>query len=200
MPSERFHQLKPVKKKNFLKKAYEEFSLHAYEGASITNLVAELKMAKGSVYQYFDNKEDLYLFLISHARMQIQLVLEQACPLPKKEGDFSMWYQSFLVIQLKFFLSLPSYGLLLLRNKTDRLGIVSLKADDPQPTYLMRAATRAGEKLSGQNIYQLTSLPLMVFEFLLKDQPIEFEELITKNKKVEISSEKLLNLCDAFLK
>lgn len=200
MPSERFHQLKPVKKKNFLKKAYEEFSLHAYEGASITNLVAELKMAKGSVYQYFDNKEDLYLFLVNHARMKLQLVLEQACPLPTKEGGFSTWYRSFLVIQLKFFLSLPSYGLLFLRHKTDRLGVVSSTANTPQTTYLMRAATRAEEKLSSQNIYQLSSLPLVVFEFLLKDQTIEFEELIIRNKKIEISSEELLNLCDAFLK
>ncbi|MCB0494878.1 MAG: TetR/AcrR family transcriptional regulator [Cyclobacteriaceae bacterium] len=199
MPSERFHQLKPVKKKTFLRYAYQEFAMHSYEGASVSKLVATMKMAKGSIYQYFQDKEDLYLFLINHAREQLQLLLEQACPLPTKNISFQNWYRNSLVVQLKLFTSLPSYGLILLRNKADQTGILHIRADNPQSTYLMRAANRAGEQLSSQQIYRLTVLPLTVFEFTLSQHVSSVNDLITHNKSIELSSAELLNICDGFL-
>src|SRR5690606_37268788 len=42
-----------------------EFTLNSYDDASITRVVKELGIAKGSVYQYFDNKLELFLFLQS---------------------------------------------------------------------------------------------------------------------------------------
>lgn len=199
MPSERFHQLKTVKKKNFLRHAYQEFALHSYEGASISKLVSTLKMAKGSIYQYFEDKEDLYLFLVTHAREQLQNLLEQACPLPTQKISFNNWYRNFLVVQLKFHLSLPSYGLLLLRNYTDQKGIILKKIDDLQSTYLMRAANRTDTKLSKEKIHQLSIFPLTVFEYILDQNDYNIEELILSKVNIDISSQELLNLCDRFL-
>ena len=199
MPSERFHQLKPVKKKNFLRYAYQEFALHAYEGASISKLVSTLKMAKGSIYQYFEDKEDLYYYLLSHTREQLQTLLEQACPLPAKNSSFKNWYRNFLVVQLKYYMSLPSQGLLLLRYQADTLGIISLTADNPQSTYLMRAANRMGETLSKQKIHQLDRLPLLVFDYLLNQHPTEVDSWVKGELALTISPQELIDLCDHFL-
>ena len=72
MPTQTFHQLPDAKRKKFLKEAYKEFAIHSFDAASVTNLVKSLGIAKGSVYQYFNNKEELYNFLVNDADRQLE--------------------------------------------------------------------------------------------------------------------------------
>lgn len=44
----------------------EEFALHEYQAASLSTIVVKLNLAKGSFYRYFENKKNLYYFLIEH--------------------------------------------------------------------------------------------------------------------------------------
>ena len=44
-------------------RALREFTLHSYDDASITSILKDLGMAKGSFYQYFDNKRALFDYL-----------------------------------------------------------------------------------------------------------------------------------------
>lgn len=67
MPKQTFWNLPPAKRDAFTQIALEEFAAHDYNTASVTNIVARAGIAKGSVYQYFTDKQDLYLFLIEHA-------------------------------------------------------------------------------------------------------------------------------------
>jgi AcrR family transcriptional regulator len=67
MPKQTFWNLPPAKRDAFTQIALEEFAAHDYNTASVTNIVARAGIAKGSVYQYFEDKQDLYLFLIEHA-------------------------------------------------------------------------------------------------------------------------------------
>lgn len=66
MPKETFIKLDPEKKERFLEEALREFSAHNFDVASITQIVKNLGIAKGSVYQYFEDKTDLWLFLKNH--------------------------------------------------------------------------------------------------------------------------------------
>ena len=63
MPKETFHKLNSDKKNEIIKAFLREFSSKTYDEASITNVVKSLGIAKGSIYQYFDDKLDLYLYL-----------------------------------------------------------------------------------------------------------------------------------------
>ena len=63
MPKDTFIKLKPAKKEAITNAFLHEFSHHVYEEASITKAVKSLGIAKGSVYQYFKDKLDLYLYL-----------------------------------------------------------------------------------------------------------------------------------------
>ena len=58
-----FERLKSDKKQQFIEAAFEEFALHSFQEASLNRLVKKLGIAKGSVYQYFDDKQALYFYL-----------------------------------------------------------------------------------------------------------------------------------------
>ncbi|MEQ9099435.1 MAG: TetR/AcrR family transcriptional regulator [Imperialibacter sp.] len=64
MPKATFNKLKPDKRKQFTDAFLREFALHSYDEASLTSVVSELGIAKGSVYQYFADKLDLFTYLV----------------------------------------------------------------------------------------------------------------------------------------
>lgn len=70
MPLQTFLNLSPVRQKEILDASFEEFALNEYASASIGNIIKKLKIAKGSFYRYFKNKQDLYFYLIEYASEQ----------------------------------------------------------------------------------------------------------------------------------
>ena len=65
MPKETFYNL-PEKKRQLIEKmAISEFAEFGYDKASITRIVEGCNIAKGSFYQYFDDKKDLYPYLVN---------------------------------------------------------------------------------------------------------------------------------------
>lgn len=63
MPKDTFHKLNSTKKEKLTQAFLYEFSHKTYDEASITSVVKQLGIAKGSIYQYFDDKLDLFLYL-----------------------------------------------------------------------------------------------------------------------------------------
>ncbi|MBX2906024.1 MAG: TetR/AcrR family transcriptional regulator [Taibaiella sp.] len=61
-----FENLPIERKVEIINACLEEFALHDYDVASLSNIVARLGLAKGSFYRYFDSKKSLYLFLLNH--------------------------------------------------------------------------------------------------------------------------------------
>ncbi|UNC93210.1 TetR/AcrR family transcriptional regulator [Candidatus Contubernalis alkaliaceticus] len=67
MPKETFNNL-PEEKKNFIIQiATDEFYEYGYEKSSISRIVEMSGIAKGSFYQYFEGKEDLFRFIMTMA-------------------------------------------------------------------------------------------------------------------------------------
>ncbi|MCF6351506.1 MAG: TetR/AcrR family transcriptional regulator [Cyclobacteriaceae bacterium] len=196
MPSNRFNNLKQVKKRTFLKRAYKEFALHSYEGASITRLVADLKMAKGSIYQYFEDKEDLYNYLVAHAEKQLLEVIEKTCLLPKSGEYFDKWIEKIILIQVKFLLAIPSYALLFIKHNAEFSKVESL-AFTLEKIERANKITKRG--LSTENIYRLQKLPLLIFNFVIVSNKIDLFESISSDSNIELPTNKLLYLCEAFL-
>ena len=65
MPKKTFFNL-PEEKKNFIiEKAREEFMQLPYQKLSINRLIKAMQIPTGSFYQYFEDKEDLYLYIVS---------------------------------------------------------------------------------------------------------------------------------------
>jgi AcrR family transcriptional regulator len=70
MPSSTFLHLDPEKRGRFFQAALDEFSARPYDQASISAIVRRLGIAKGSVYQYFDDKFALFAWLLEEAAAQ----------------------------------------------------------------------------------------------------------------------------------
>ncbi len=64
MPKPTFHNLPPEKRERIIELAIDEFAEHPYRQASLSRLVTRAGIAKGSIYQYFENKFDLYRWLV----------------------------------------------------------------------------------------------------------------------------------------
>ncbi len=65
MPKETFYNLPDEKRLLIEEAAKDEFAIHGYDNASINRIVAQCQIAKGSFYQYFADKKDLFKHLMA---------------------------------------------------------------------------------------------------------------------------------------
>ncbi len=63
MPTDTFNQLQPEKRERITAAAVEVFSQAGFNGADVAEIARRAGVAKGSIYNYFSNKEDLYVFV-----------------------------------------------------------------------------------------------------------------------------------------
>jgi AcrR family transcriptional regulator len=61
MPLARFETLDESLKGKILDVSKQEFSTHGYEDASYNKIIQKIGISKGSMYYYFENKEDLFI-------------------------------------------------------------------------------------------------------------------------------------------
>ena len=66
MPKATFIHLKPHKKEKLMDAMTKELSIHTFEHLSIANIVRDADIPRGSFYQYFENKEDLYQYYFEY--------------------------------------------------------------------------------------------------------------------------------------
>ncbi|MHC9532019.1 TetR/AcrR family transcriptional regulator [Dellaglioa sp. BT-FLS60] len=68
MPKKTYFNLDEDKQKRILNAAKEEFSRVPLAEASINNIIKTADIPRGSFYQYFENKEDLYFYYFDSIR------------------------------------------------------------------------------------------------------------------------------------
>lgn len=72
MPKQTFFNLPESKKQTLILAAKKEFSRAPIHQASISNIVKAAEIARGSFYQYFEDKEDVFFFLLDEHAKDIQ--------------------------------------------------------------------------------------------------------------------------------
>jgi AcrR family transcriptional regulator len=65
MPKQTFLNLPEEKRRNIVNAAIEEFAEYGLENASTNRIVASSGISKGSFYQYFEDKQDLFMYLLT---------------------------------------------------------------------------------------------------------------------------------------
>lgn len=88
MPKDTFFNLPDTKRGKIIDYAITEFSKYPYEVASISNIVREAGISKGSFYNYFENKKDLYQYLVE---LGIQEKLRCLNELPAPEPNAGLF-------------------------------------------------------------------------------------------------------------
>lgn len=67
----RFAKLEPQRQEKILEAAGEEFAEHGYDAASVNRIVDRAGLSKGSLYYYFDDKNDLFSTTIERATARL---------------------------------------------------------------------------------------------------------------------------------
>ncbi len=118
MPKQTFFNLPDEKREQILQVAIDEFAENDYESASISRVVARAGIAKGSFYQYFADKEDLYAYLLNRLAQAKTEFLSLDHPDPQHVGIFA--YLRWMVeVGLAFELTYP---------KLTRIGLRAMNA------------------------------------------------------------------------
>ena len=197
MPSQTFHKLADAKRKKFLKEAYKEFAIHSFEAASITNLVKTLSIAKGSVYQYFNNKEELYTYLINDADRQLEQLIDKACAYNGE--DFFDWYTKLIMVEVKFLLSFPQYALLFQKLIPESGSVQKVLASQIEEKRLLRIKKQIPLWLDNSQINDLLFIrsPLLIFELLT--QNLVLNNIIEQGEPVFLESNDLVSVCTSWV-
>jgi AcrR family transcriptional regulator len=75
MPKDTFYHLSEEKQKRIFEAAVQEFSARRFSDASINQIIKNAGIPKGSFYQYFADKEDLYLYMIEKVSKDMHATL-----------------------------------------------------------------------------------------------------------------------------
>ena len=85
MPKATFFRLPKAKQQRLKDAAYQEFARAPFNEASISNIIKQAGIPRGSYYQYFDDKADLYFYLLENVRQRTVAFLQQV--MTKHHGD-----------------------------------------------------------------------------------------------------------------
>jgi len=70
----KFYRLEKEKQERIINAALKEFARNGYDKASTNEIVKEAEIAKGSLFSYFNNKKELYLFLLDYVMKLIDQI------------------------------------------------------------------------------------------------------------------------------
>jgi len=108
MPNPTFNNLPEEKKERILNAAIKEFGLRNVREGNLSNIVKDAKIARGSIYQYFPSKEDLYIYVFDTLRAQRAEYVRPAYDLYKK-APFLTFFQEFYLRDSEFLLMHPDH-------------------------------------------------------------------------------------------
>lgn len=124
MPKETFYNLPDKKRERIEKIAIDEFSSKGYDQATISAIVKKAEIAKGSFYQYFDNKEDLFKHIMDLIAKEKIAFMSPVLKNPKEH--------KFLTLIKEVYLSAVKFG----ANRPKLLFIASeLNNNKSHPVY-----------------------------------------------------------------
>lgn len=113
VPHETFFNLPHEKRKRILDVLLDEFSLSDYQGVSVARIAERAGIAKGSFYQYFEDKRDCYMYLVDMALEEKTAFLRQ--PAPAEAGDVFQTLRWMMDQGLQFEFSNPRLAHILYR-------------------------------------------------------------------------------------
>lgn len=100
----KFSSLKPMKKERIMNAAMREFARSGYERASTNEIIKEAGIAKGSLFVYFKNKKELYLFLCDYMTEIINKIYDE---IDLNETDIFKRFKEIAFIKLKIYHQYP---------------------------------------------------------------------------------------------
>ena len=90
MPRPRFHKLPPAQQQAILRAAFDEFATHGFRSASLNRIIDAAGISKGSMYYYFEGKEELYSH-VARGELGRLFALAGPFPVPSARDPEAFW-------------------------------------------------------------------------------------------------------------
>lgn len=97
MPKDTFFNLNKDKQEKVVRSAISEFLKKGFEKGNIGNIAKSAGVAKGSIYQYFESKKELFLYSV-HWAVDLFIQKYSKNAIPKDMNIFDYFYQSSIPI------------------------------------------------------------------------------------------------------
>lgn len=151
MPKETFFNLSVKKREKIENAALNEFANFPYLKSNTNRIIEKANISKGSFYQYFENKKDLYKYLIkSYGQLKMEYMLEKEEELNKK--DFFGKLRSLFLLGIEFARDYPlvtKMATRLIKGDNEKLKreIYSVNRSEAEKIYqqLLQSAADKGE-------------------------------------------------------
>ena len=180
VPKETFFNLPESKRRLVEKTAISEFTEYGYDKASITRIVNKCKIAKGSFYQYFNDKKDLYLYLFN--RIGEKKVKALAPVIQNRDQyDFFTFIRELFLEGIKFAAANPEFTLMgewLYKNKNHPIynELIKQGMENAQGMYtdFLKSAISKGEIRDNIDLkfisHAVSSLSVSTMEYYFQDR------------------------------
>ena len=119
MPKKTFFNLPQGKKAKIYAAAVEEFAKNRFSEASINQIVKNAGISRGSFYQYFNDKEDLYIYVISEIGKE-KLEAIKKVGILNAEADFFTAFLHMIKAALAWAETKPLYSQIAIQMELDR--------------------------------------------------------------------------------
>jgi len=106
MPKQTFLNLPKVKRDNVINAAIEEFAEYGLENASTNRIVKNSGIAKGSFYQYFEDKQDVFMYLLMVIEQKEMEYFKDIHP-PRNNMDTFQYFRWMVKTGMEFGLAHP---------------------------------------------------------------------------------------------
>lgn len=187
MVSPTFQNLKEDKKTRIIEAALEEFATRPFNEASITNIVKNADISRGSFYQYFGNKENIYKYLVSylyakHRSDLIRILKNNSGKLYESLMDF---YDAYIdeIVQSKYFSFYKNTFLYVNHYLIGEDGILSLKnqstnREEQQKQFLSVVSTEDLKAESSKEVLEyiyfiINTIHHMIIDGFVNDLPLD---------------------------
>jgi AcrR family transcriptional regulator len=114
-----FRHLPPDKQERVLDAALAEFADQGYQAASLNRVVAQAGIAKGSLYQYFPNKEGIFHYIFQYALKLVRHTLTTVKD-ETLEENFFVRLEKSLLAGVRFLREHPRIFSLYLKIQLDK--------------------------------------------------------------------------------
>jgi AcrR family transcriptional regulator len=191
MPKETFFNLSDQKRNAFIHETLLEFSKYNFETASINRIIQNLGIARGSVYQYFNDKLDLWLYIKEYAENVKMGYIKSI----KREDFSSFWdyYRELFVKGVDFDIEQPLCSQFLYRvgfKESSNEVKPYLDSWKEKAKKVMSQWIDAEKKLGGFNndlsteiiVHFLITSTLSIAELLQQKYKVDFEGNLKANK------------------
>ena len=108
MPKKVFTELDEAKQQRITEAALKEFATYGYESSSTNRIVKECGISKGSLFKYFENKEELYFYLID--TVSAKMAVETAADVKKLPKDLFERVLTYSVTEISWYVENPIMG------------------------------------------------------------------------------------------